>query len=380
MLKRLRNLSDNLKALEQNAVLLYPLVLEDRLELVLATALAPPIHRPVAVDHKTLNETVLAFRTALREQTPAVNEIGQRLYNWLIQPLEPELKLTQAQTILYAADGQLRYIPLAALYDGERWMAQRFRINNITAVSLTDLNTRPIPKPKVLAAAFTQGHHTVAIGPRSFDLYGLKFAGRELEALRAIIPNSDALVDAAFSPAAILPRMNDYTILHFATHAAMVPEDPDESFILFGNGQWITLRDVESWYLTNVDLIVLSACETGLGESLGNGEEILGFGYRLEEVGARASIASLWSVDDGGTEALMTAFYAALSQPGTSKAEALRKAQLALIGNDYTPLEDTERGVTQVRDRIHDDLSAEVFKRLSHPYYWSPFILIGNGL
>lgn len=380
MLKRLRHLSDNLRSLEQNAVLLYPLVLEERLELVLATAYAPPIHRPVPVDHKSLNETVLAFRTALSDRNPEVAEIGKRLYEWLIHPLEPELQRTNAETILYAPDGQLRYIPLAALHDGEHWMAQRFRINNITAESLIDLNTRPTPQPKVLAAAFTQGSHTVEVGPRKFDLQGLKFASRELESLRSIIPNNHILVDGAFSPDAIIPRMDDYTIVHLATHAAMVPEDPDESFILFGDGQWITLRDVESWYLTNVDLIVLSACETGLGGRLGNGEEILGFGYRLEEAGARASIASLWSVDDGGTEALMTAFYAAISRPGTSKAEALRKAQLALIDNDYTPLEDAERGVTQLDERIRSDVPTEVVNRLNHPYYWSPFILIGNGL
>jgi len=380
MLKRLRNLSDNLEALGQNAVLLYPLVLEDRLELVLATPFAPPIHRPVPVDHETLNAAVLAFRTALRDRSPQAPEIGKRLYEWLLQPLEHELAQSNAQTILYAPDGQLRYIPLAALHDGDRWMAQRFRINNITAESLTDLDTRPAPEPKVLAGAFARGRYTVEVGARKFDLNGLRFAAKELEALAATIPNSHALVDVEVTPDAIVPRMDDYTIVHLATHAAMVPESPEESFILFGNGEPLTLRDVESWYLTNVDLIVLSACETGLGERLGNGEEILGFGYRLEEAGARATIASLWSVDDGGTEALMTAFYAALTQPGTSKAEALRKAQLALISNDFAALEDRERGVVRVWERIRGDVPPEVVNRLSHPYYWSPFILIGNGL
>lgn len=130
----------------------------------------------------------------------------------------------------------MRYIPLAALHDGERWLAQRFRINNITAESLTDLNTRPTPAPKVLAGAFARGHYTVEVGARKFDLDGLRFATKELEALAATIPNSRSLVNGDFSPDAIVPHMDDYTIVHFATHAAMVPESPEESFILFGNG------------------------------------------------------------------------------------------------------------------------------------------------
>jgi CHAT domain-containing protein len=80
-----------------------------------------------------------------------------------------------------------------------------------------------------------------------------------------------------------------------------------------------------------VELVVLSACETGLGGKLGNGEEILGFGYQMQKTGARAAIASLWAVDDGGTESLMTAFYTFLASSKLTKSEALRQAQIALI-------------------------------------------------
>jgi CHAT domain-containing protein len=132
------------------------------------------------------------------------------------------------------------------------------------------------------------------------------------------------------------------------------------------------------------DLVVLSACETGLGQQLGNGEEVLGFGYQVEKAGARAAMASLWSVDDGGTQALMTAFYSALQRPGTTKADALRQAQVALITGDYRGVEGPEGGARGVAldlsDRIRRQLPAEVTSRLSHPYYWAPFVLIGNGL
>ncbi len=158
--------------------------------------------------------------------------------------------------------------------------------------------------------------------------------------------------------------MNDYSIVHLATHAAFVSGAPEDSFIMFGNGDRATLRDIKNWSLPNVDLIVLSACQTAVGGKMGNGEEILGFGYQMQRTGARAAIASLWFVDDGGTQVLMDAFYAALKQPNITKAEALRQAQIALIA----------------RQQPTSSVAPQVSNRLGHPFYWAPFILIGNGL
>ena len=123
----------------------------------------------------------------------------------------------------------------------------------------------------------------------------------------------------------------------------------------------------------------MSACETGVGDKFGNGEEILGFGYLMQQAGAKAAIASLWQVSDGGTQVLMDAFYAALQNPKTSKADALRKAQAALINGNFSILENQRASIT-VQQRIEKNLSKKVSNNLSHPYYWAPFILIGNGL
>ena len=153
---------------------------------------------------------------------------------------------------------------------------------------------------------------------------------------------------------------------------------PEESFILFGNGDRATLRDIERWRLPNVDLMVLSACETGLGDKLGDGKEILGFGYQMQRTGARSAIASLWSVDDGGTQALMNAFYKTLENSNTTKAEALRQAQIALITGDEQAI-GQQRGLIVIRP-TNNQSPEVVTNRLSHPYYWASFILIGNGL
>lgn len=379
-LDELITIQDNLRALEQNAVLLYPLILDDRIELVLVTPNSPPTRYLVEISRRDLNTAIVEFRQALETPTSHAEAIAQRLYHWLIQPLVTDLEAIDAQTIIYAPDGVLRYVPLAALHDGDRWLAERFRINHITAASLTDLNLRPVTQPEILAAAFSEGSIELQVGERNVVFAGLPFAGQEVENLATAFPGTTQLFNEDFSPTATVPIMDDYTIVHLATHAEFVQGTPAESFILFGDGNFITLDDIKEWRgrFRRVDLIVLSACETGLGENLGNGEEILGFGYLMQQAGARAAIASLWQVSDGGTQILMNAFYTALSN-GYSKAEALQRAQQALITNDVTVL-GGDRGVAV---EVVDTRTGQPLSRsgdLAHPYYWAPFILIGNGL
>jgi CHAT domain-containing protein len=353
-LESLNSIRDNLARMPQKSVLLYPFMLENSLELVLVTPDSPPIHRSVSVKREELNQAILAFREALQDKTSDAKPAARKLYDWLIKPLENDLKQANAKTIIYSPDSRLRYIPLAALYDGKQWLTQRFNINYITAASLTDFSNQPRQQMRILAAAFTRGSFRFNVGKRQFVFSGLPFAGEEVANLATKIPGTKKLLDNDFNPSATVPQLDDYNIVHFATHAAFVVGKPEDSFILFGNGERVTLKDISSWSLPRVDLVVLSACETGLGGQLGNGEEILGFGFQMQKTGAKSAIASLWVVDDGGTEELMNAFYATLPSSKFTKAESLRKAQIALItGNN---------------------------QRHTHPFYWAPFILIGNGL
>ena len=364
-LQSLNELRDNLARLPQKSALLYPLILKDSLELVLVTPDSPPIHRTVAVKRETLHQTIGAFRQALINPSRNIKAPARQLYDWLIKPIEKDLKLSGTQTLIYAPDEQLRYIPLTALYDGKQWLVQRFNVNHITSASLTNLNTPQQSTLRVLVGAFTKGNYQIKVGNRQVAFAGLPFATREVENLAATVPETTKLLDDAFSPKAAIPQMDDYTIVHLATHAAFVVGKPEDSFILFGNGDRVNFRNVATWSLTHVDLVVLSACETGLGGKLGNGEEILGFGYQMQQTGARAAIASLWSVDDGGTQALMSAFYGILSTEKLTKTEALRQAQVSLITGDWKA--------------ISHNVPAAAANDFSHPYYWAPFILIGNG-
>lgn len=365
----LDSLQDDLRQFPQPTALLYPLILDDRLELLVILPNGSPIRRRVQINREELVRAIAAFRSRLTNRAANPTAEAQQLYRSIIEPIAADLAQANIQTILYASDGPLRYVPLAALHDGQGWLIQRFRINHITAASIAQFNRSPQPNLRVLAAAFSdpQLSFSFEVGSRKFQFAGLPYAGDEVQNISTQIAGTTALLNQNFSRALVEPRMNNYSVVHLATHAEFVSGQPEDSFILFGNGDRITLRDVASWRLNNVDLMVLSGCRTAVGGELGNGEEILGFGYQMQRTGVRAAIASLWYVDDGGTQRLMNAFYAALRQ-GNTQAEALRQAQLALITNHYSAL------------GIQPGASSTSSETFSRPYYWAPFILIGNGL
>jgi CHAT domain-containing protein len=374
---RLDALRDDLKKL--NAVLIYPLILDDRLELIITTPDSPPLRRTVNVKRQDLNTAIKDFRTALQNPSQDPKPIAQKLYNWLIKPLEADLKASQPQTLIYAPDAQLRYIPLAALHDGNQWLTQRYAINHITAQSLTDLTATPSKAPKILAGAIGNRPVLIALDGDNFRFNGLPYTDNEVKSIQTLYPSTRILDGDSFSLPNVRPKLGDYNILHLATHASLVPKKVENSFILFGSSTYATLRDIESWSLNNFDLVILSACETGLGGNFGTGgEEILGLGYQFQTRGAKATIVSLWQVNDGSTSKLMEQFYTNLSKGKLGKAAALRQAQITLIqGNGTGTGNDRSSFKIEV---IQDGKTSTITRNLSHPFYWAPFILIGNGL
>ncbi len=338
---------DYLHKIPQGTVLIYPLILGDRLEIILFSPNTLPISRTVKITKAKLEELVNEFRNGLRDSgSEDYQESGVALYNALIKPIEAELIQAKAQTILYAPDGILRYIPLAALNDGKQWLSEKYRISNLIAYTLSDFSPRPKLQPNILAGAFGG-----KAGERKFGQQGLPATLKEVLAIANAFPNSATLLEDNFSRQGTEAKFKNYNILHFATHAEFNTGAPDNSFIIFGNGDKIRLSELTDWQIPNVELIVLSACQTGVGK-LGTGVEILGFGYQVQKIGAKNAIASLWSVDDAGTQALMEAFYKELKKDDVSPTEALHRAQVTLIKSD----------------------------KFKHPFYWSAFFAIGNGL
>ena len=344
-----RKLQKDVLAQIPNAVLLYPLILDDRLELIIINAKTTPLRRTVKIKREQLNQEIVDFLSGLRDSgSEDVKEPAQKLYKLLIQPFEAELKELKIDTIIYAPDGQLRYIPLSALHDGKQWLVEKYRINNITAESLTSFAPKPLAKPRIFAGAFggKAGDKTRA------GFTGLPATLTEVQKIASLFPNTTTFTEAEFSKQITATKANSHTILHLATHGKLSVGTPEDSFILFGNGEKATIREIQDWSLSNVDLVILSACQSGIGSKLGTGVEILGLGYQMQAAGARVAIASLWLVNDTGTQALMTAFYSELQKGDVTVAEALRIAQVSLIKSP----------------------------QFNHPNYWSAFFAIGNGL
>ncbi|BBC25473.1 CHAT domain-containing protein [Pseudanabaena sp. ABRG5-3] len=338
---------DYLQKIPQGTALLYPLILGDRIEIILFSPNTTPISRTVKISQKELENLVIDFRAALLDASNEdVKKPAAQLYKLLIKPIETELVQAKATTILYAPDGQLRYIPIAALYDGKQWLAEKYRISNLIAYSLFDFSTQPKNSPNILAGAF--GGKS---GERKFGQTALPATVKEIQAIANSFQNSVTLTEENFSRQAIESKFKNHNILHLATHAEFNTGTPDNSFIIFGNGDKIRLNEITDWQIPNIDLIVLSACQTGVGK-LGDGVEILGFGYQVQKAGAKNAIASLWSVNDEGTQALMEAFYRELKKGDITPTEALNRAQVTLIKSP----------------------------KYNHPNYWSAFFAIGNGL
>ncbi|MFM2433137.1 MAG: hypothetical protein RLZZ511_4351 [Cyanobacteriota bacterium] len=372
------DLQFRIKKLGKNSALFYPLILsdrfDDRLELVILTADRPPIHKPVPITKDQLKTEIETFRQQLQNRSPLIKQPAQTLYQRIIQPIESELKAAGVDTIVYAPDDIMRYVPLAALHDGQQWLAERYQINYLTALALTPLEPDKNTNPRVLAAALTEKHQ-VKVLDQTLTFPALQFTQPEVENLAKTLPNTTTLINQTFNRPNLTQTLPNSTIVHLATHGHFVPNSPDQSIILLGDGSTISLREIEQqWKFPNVSLVVLSACETAIGGKLGNGIEILGFGYQMQRTGSRASISSLWTIDDGGTQGFMSNFYTSLKQ-GQTPAAAIQQTQRNFIQGKVTPTD-----IQQLRAGAKPDIPGGIPTDLTHPYYWAPFILIGNGL
>ncbi|PZO51722.1 MAG: hypothetical protein DCF15_14470 [Phormidesmis priestleyi] len=357
-LNEIASLRTSLAAQPMTSAVLYPLILKDRLEILLITPKGEVKRFTTDVSKVDLTLAVSALQLSLTHRSTSIEDVeapAQQLYDWLIRPIESTLAAEKVENIIYLPDGVLRYVPLAALRNRQHWLAETYQSHNITAATVDDLTERNSLPLSVLAGGLINRDRTyrVQVGAQEFIYHGLSAAKQEIENLITAIPNTIALLDTDFTQQQTLGSVENRRVIHLATHAKFVPGQPEESFILFGDGSTVNMRDIRQWTLPNVDLVVFSACQTASSavESGHDGQEILGLGFQVQKTGAKSAIASLWSVDDTATAALMNQFYIALSQ-GQTKAQALRQAQLKMIRSE---------GFNDPRD-------------------WSAFILIGNGL
>lgn len=333
-----------LDELSANAAVIYPIIFDDRLEVL--TSRGPNIRRhTAAVDRQTLTRTVREFRLNLeRRPTHRYREPGRKLYDWLVGPVVEELRAQKVSTLIFVPDGPLRSIPPAALYDGSRFLVEDFAV--ATTLGLTLTSPRPIPRK---SATMLAGGLTV--GVEGFS--PLPGVATELAEIARLYPARE-LRDEKFEVTPVTEELavGDYSVVHIATHGQFKP-DFRQSFLLAYDGR-ISLDLLEQtvgqrrYHTQPVELLMLSACETAAGDD----RAALGLAGVALKAGARSAVATLWAVYDEATATLVGQFYEGLQDPSLSKAEALRQAQLKLLKD----------------------------QRYAHPAVWSPFLLIGNWL
>lgn len=429
---------------QPGTVLIYPLVLEDKIWLMWASK--GGIFKSMEVTNVSqvqLEETVSKFRRLLQNRLSKIDELqatSKQLYDWLLKPLEKELKANDIQHLVFALDRSTRYIPMSALFDGEKYLIENYTVSTVVSANLTD-TAKPrhegrvasmpsgsekrsptggvsVPRQSVASTSqaprFMLGENPKSNLPPSLTppyqgrdrggnlkssedptvlAFGVSEAVGGFRELPNVPPELDAIVrrelgekpgiypgqeflNREFNFFTLRDNLPNHQLLHIATHSKFVPGGAHKSFILLGTGERLAIPDIETWLnLRNVNLVVLSACQTALGGRGLDGREIIGVGYYFLKGGARTVIASLWNVDDYSTRLLMEQFYENLGR-GTptspvTKAKAMREAQLALLNGKITA------PIVQQENTLPPDANNST---LRHPYYWAPFILMGSEL
>ncbi|MEM9938506.1 MAG: CHAT domain-containing protein [Pseudomonadota bacterium] len=349
-----------------DVAILQIVALDDSLHFFLITPLALK-HFETPVSRADLNAAIFEARKAIKPGPtgyPAPEDDVKRLfgtlYDYLIRPVEEELDVLEPETLMLNLQGSIRYVPFAALYDGEKYLTQRYQLALFSPLVGTRFDEAG-SLTEAVGFGVTQAHVVDGIG-RFPELTGTK---SELETLLGSTATSGILsgqvhLDDGFTKAKLEAALSERPqIVHIASHFLMRPSNDAESFLLLGNGDTLSLAEIYTsvgLVFYGVELLTLSACSTGLNSQgdadvdLGSGVEFEGFGVLAQRRGAEAVVATLWDVADQPTSDLMKVFYSELVKGDPSKAAALQTAQLELIDNPAT----------------------------RHPYNWAPFVLMGN--
>ncbi|WP_293145632.1 MULTISPECIES: CHAT domain-containing protein [unclassified Microcoleus] len=335
----------SIEEIDPTAAVIYPIILSDRLEVILSIP-GKPLRRYRT--KKSQAELETAFRLAkntirpsafVRDRFPPV----QQVYDWLIRPAEADLTASGIKTLVFVLDGYLRNLPMAVLHDGEKFLVEKYSI--ALAPGLQLLAPKPLSqvKLKVLTGGLSESRQGFSALP------GVK---QELEQISAQMPAS-ALLNQDFVSAQLHDRIKalSYPIVHLATHGQFSSNAADTFIVTWDDRVNVKefdrlLRSRSGEKQQPIELLVLSACETASGDN----RAALGLAGAAIRSGARSTVATLWQVNDESTAIFMTEFYRQLGGSKASKAEALRNAQLTLLQNE----------------------------EYQNPYFWAPFVLVGN--
>ena len=347
----------NIDQLDSKAAVIYPIILSDRLAVIISLPNNKFYYHQTRLNKIQIENTLEGF---LQSLNPAFSnqlrlKLAETIYQWLIKPAESKLAENKIESLVFVLDGFLRNLPMSALYDGQQYLLEKYNI--ALAPGLQLINSTPLQEQKIEAV-------TAGISASNQGFAALPGVEKELDEIADSI-NSQKLLNEQFTKSTLQDEITNssFPVVHLATHGKF-SSNPEETFVLTWDAQ-IKVKDFQNILnlrrrrnLNPVELLVLSACETALGDR----KAALGLAGMAVRSGARSTIATLWSVKDDSTALLMTEFYQELSQANqsVSKAQALREAQLKLL-------------------RSHS-VSGGESPNYQHPFYWAAFVLVGNWL
>jgi CHAT domain-containing protein len=260
------------------------------------------------------------------------------LYRALVAPLATQLK---TKRLVVVPHGVLSLVPFEALYDGKQYLFQRFAVSRAShAVDLVG-QTSAARKPAASGLA--------AAAPEVAGLPKLPGATAELAGVQAALPRTVTLA-RDLSEAQLRARLPQLQHLHLIAHTELVPSAPMFTRLLLGAGGGgdgsFEAREIASLNLPNLELVVLSACDSATGRSAGRHGSLA---HAFLAAGARSIVASLWPVSDAASAELMRHFYARVAA-GDPIDRALGSARQALLDQS----------------------------QFAHPREWAPFVLLGD--
>lgn len=345
---------DNISKQDTHAALIYPIILNDRLEIIVYRNQKLK-HYSSKVDKQEIEQISQKISNNLkqhnnREETEILSD-AQKLYNLLFKQLAPDLEKNQVKTLVFVLEGVLRNIPMAILHDGTHYLAEKnYSIALVPSLQLLDAKPLNRSQLTILGAGLTE---------KTSNFPPLQFTETELKEIQKILNSArEPLLNKKFTEHNIQNqlKLRPASVIHLATHAKF-SSDIGETFIVTGEGN-IGVQELNNFLQTQtrnsqekLELFTLSACETAKDDK----QAALGLAGVAVKAGAKSTLATLWPVNDESTAILMIEFYKELKSGNSNDkniAEALRRAQMTLKNNN----------------------------NWKDPYYWAPFVLVGNWM
>ena len=336
-----------IEQIDKNAGVIYPIVIDNRLSVILSLPNLPLQHYSTKVSPEEEKSVFNQLRQSLNPAFPASEVLApaQKVYDWLLRPVEAQLQSSKITTLVFVLDGFLRSLPMSVLHDGEKFIIEKYNIALTPGLQLFESRNLPAQQLKALTGGLVKARQGFSALPSvETEIYQI-----------SNFVKTQTLLNEQFTRPKIQHKIETapFSVIHLATHGQFSSK-AEETFLLTWKDR-INVKELGKW-LKNpssnfrdrqpIELLVLSACQTAKGDN----RAALGLAGVAVRSGARSTLATLWSVQDKSTSELITEFYRVLTQNKTTKAEALRQAQLSLLKNP----------------------------QYQHPYYWSPFVLVGN--